>query len=895
MKGVVDENGYKLSMEDRKRGRLKRWEERQERSKMTREQLSEQQDEVEELRKRLDDESIPETDKLKDFMTFNDLPICERTKLGLERGNYKRMTPIQIESIPYALTGHDVLGAAKTGSGKTLAFLLPTLERLVLEKWEGEMGVGALILSPTRELALQIFKVLQVVGYKHTFSAALLTGGRDVEEEKKRMGNMAIIVATPGRLVHHLREGSTLSLDNVLVFVMDEADRLLDMGFREQLEEILNHMPPSRQTLLFSATQTSDVKMLAKMSLNNPKYVAAHAATSAPTPNRMCQNFMVIDLHRKLDALLAFIKRHPNDKIVVFANTCNQVKYMYLAFSKILKKLRVPSMCLTGKMKQFRREEVFLTYCRCKSAVLFCTDIAARGLDFPMIHYVIQYDCPDSAQTYIHRAGRTARAGARGVSILFLSPSETPMLSFLAHKNVPLREIAIRPHMLADTHELFVALVVQGLKYEAQKAFIAFLRSVYFAANKLVFDIRSIDTEKFARSLGLMVVPSMAELTSMQRSAKNLPWDVLNYANQREQKKMKQLAKEMRRKEEGAGSGEDDGDDSEEDAQNTMTRKERHLQASDMFRQLQAKQKFAGTSKLTSAFDDDEDILVKKPRADPEAEAKAKLARSVGVDINAKKIAFKDSDDDDSDAAPAETSARKAPTTGASASDSLTFDERMKGLSRNKIRHIVEAADLRIRDLGLSKRTVFTAGGADSDDSDAGEYDVDGDDGDAKGGRRPTDNELMEQKIAGLVRAKRSELSDASSSEDEADAQFMDEEERQAAYSRKLQMQLARNMGADKRDAKNVRKQRQLKREGRLEKAGDFADEDDGEDGVVLLGRGSDDESDDGEYHTGGIDSDDDDDDDNNDADSGAYDTDGDSIEEEEAPPATKKHRVGRN
>ncbi|EPY43187.1 ATP-dependent RNA helicase DDX10/DBP4 [Angomonas deanei] len=649
------------------KNRQKKWEERQERSKVTRDEIQKLISKRDALHMRLekkfessDANTVDDDNDEEKAHLFTELPLSQRTQMGLERGNYTKMTPIQRDSLFLSLADYDVLGAAKTGSGKTLCYVIPVLEKLLVEHWDAEMGLGALILSPTRELALQIFKVLQVVGYKHVFSAALLTGGRDVEEEKKRLRGISIIVGTPGRVLHHLQDTAEMVVDNLQLLVMDEADRLLDMGFRESLTNIIKYLPQQRQTLLFSATQTTDVDMLAQLSLRNPRYVTSQRISLQPTPSTLSHNFVVLELNRKLDALLMFLKKHPHDKVVIFFSTCNQVKYMYLAFSRILKKMRIPSMCLTSKMKQFRREEVFLTFCRCKSAALFCTDVAARGLDFPLVHWVIQYDCPESPQTYIHRAGRTARAGAKGATILFLTPTETPMLSYLANKNIPMREIAIKPSMLQNSQEIFVALVVQGLKYEAQKAFIAYLRSVYFAQNKHVFDIKSIDVEKFAKSLGLLVVPDMSDLQSMHRSAKNLPWSVVNYITAR--------------KKNGDVEGEEDGEGAKQNA-TPLTRKEKHLKASDMFRMMEQKQKFA-------------------PKDNP-----------LGLDV--------DSDDDDGDflkkvtKTPEESSAAKKDL-------ELTAEERISGLSKNKLKRFVENADLRVRDLGLTKvRRV-----ADSDDDE---------------------------------------------------------------------------------------------------------------------------------------------------------------------------------
>eukprot|EP00796_Vickermania_ingenoplastis_P008283 gene8283-5802_t len=691
-----------------------KWEERKERSKLSRQEIELLQLKRADLRRKLEEkEEDPDRantvgdDADLHFESFTDLPLSQRTAMGIERGHYKKMTPIQCDSLHLALAGFDVLGAAKTGSGKTLCFVIPVLEQLFLQHWSADMGVGAIILTPTRELALQIFKVMQLVGYKHVLSAALLTGGRDVEEEKKRLHAISIMIGTPGRILHHLEDNAELVLDNLQILCMDEADRLLDLGFRDTISNILKYLPTDRQTLLFSATQTTDVQMLAQVSLKNPKYVTSHSMSKAPTPSTLCQNFLVVNLERKLDALLVFLKKHPSDKIVIFASTCNQVKYMYLAFSKILKKMRIPSMCLTSKMKQFRREEVFMTFCRCKAAALFCTDVAARGLDFPLVHWVVQYDCPDSAQTYIHRVGRTARAGARGAAILFLTPRETPFLSYLAHKNVPMREIAFRPDVLQVSRDIFVALVVQGLKYEAQKAFIAYIRGVYFSSNKHVFDVKSIDLEAFARSLGLPAVPDMSDM-DFRRSAKNLPWDVVNYLTAKDEKR--------------AG----------------LTRKEKHLQASDLFRQQQQQRKYA--PKTDDSDGDEDDFLVKKVESTENS------------------------------------------------SGGLSAQERMAGLSKHKIRKYIETADLRVRDLGLSKRIVF-----DSDDDDSGKED------------RPAD----------ITVASLSSVTRGHTAEEGADATDSASE---THYADQLRDAVLRSKASDAERAKQLRRLRKLQKMGKVSK-----------------------------------------------------------------------------
>ena len=369
-----------------------------------------------------------------------------------------------------------------------------------------------------------------------------------------------------------------------------------------------------------------------------------------------------------------------------------------------MKKTKIPLMCLTGKMKQFRREEVFMTFCRCKSAVLFCTDLAARGLDFPMVHWVVQYDCPESPQTYIHRAGRSARAGARGVSLVFLTPRETPMLSYLHQKSIPLREVAVRPEMLIDTKQMFVALAIQGLKLDAQKACIGYLRSLHFASNKEVFDLSSVDTTKFAQSLGLNAVPDLSAVTT-GRSAKNLPWEVQNFMIE-----LKRQQEKKGEKMEPMVAGDDDEDDKEDNnnkkgAKEQKTRRERHLEASDMFATLQAAQRF--NVKKKSYFDDDEGTTT----------SAAGVSKD-GAAVNNKKKKFQDSSDDEQEEE-LFTKRRLDPLAKTKPEDDLvplTAEERLKGLSKHKQRRLVEAADLRVKDLNLNTRIKYDED--DEDDSD---------------------------------------------------------------------------------------------------------------------------------------------------------------------------------
>lgn len=256
--------------------------------------------------------------------------LSRETRTGLKGRKYVTPTAVQKEVLPPALGGRDVLCAAKTGSGKTLAFVIPVLEKLDKEKWSARVdGIGALILTPTRELALQIFEEVKSVGKKHRLSVGLLIGGsgrKTLEEEKARAGNLNILIATPGRLLQHMDETPYFDCGGLKILVLDEADRILDMGFRATLDAILENLPRERQTLLFSATQTKSVQDLARLNLSDPEYISIHADAVVPTPVKLQQAFVECPCYQKISVLWGFIKTHLKSKVLVFFSTCKQAR-----------------------------------------------------------------------------------------------------------------------------------------------------------------------------------------------------------------------------------------------------------------------------------------------------------------------------------------------------------------------------------------------------------------------------------------------------------------------------------------------------------------------------------------------------------------------------------------
>lgn len=433
------------------------------------------------------------------------------------------MTDIQRKAIPLALKGHDILGAAKTGSGKTLSFLIPVLENLYrLQHIGADAGLGALILSPTRELAIQIFDVLRKIGkHGHMFAAGLLIGGKSLEAERDALTRMNILVATPGRMLQHLSQTAAFSVDDLKMLVLDEADRILDMGFQRDVDAIVDYLPKERQTLLFSATQSKKVSDLARLSLQEPEYVSVHAEDKSATPKSLQQNYIVCPLEEKLDTLWSFIQASKKAKILCFFSSAKMVRFVFESFRHM--QPGIPLLHIHGRQKQGARLDTTAKFSAAKNSCLFSTDVAARGLDFPAVDFVIQVDCPDDVDTYIHRVGRTARYNREGRGVLFLAPSEEEgMLKQLEAKRVPVEVINVRQKKRQSIKEQLQNQCFQdpALKYLGQKAFVTYVKSVYLQKDKGVFKLKEYDLEAFATSLGLPGTPRikfMQDDTSKQK------------------------------------------------------------------------------------------------------------------------------------------------------------------------------------------------------------------------------------------------------------------------------------------------------------------------------------------------------------------------------------------
>ncbi|MGK3747210.1 MAG: ATP-dependent RNA helicase DDX10/DBP4 [Bacillariaceae sp.] len=467
-------------------------------------------------------------------VSFASQPLSQATLQGLENNTYTTMTAIQSGSIPHALAGRDILGAAKTGSGKTLAFLIPLLELLFRQRWTPHDGVGAIVLSPTRELAGQIFAVLRKIGQQHTFSLGLLMGGRhknkqnmdtnDFTREQQSIPTTNILICTPGRLLQHLEQTPYFNVDSLQMLVLDEADRILDMGFRDQLVKILDYLPQgtARQTLLYSATQTKDVKHLATLSINRKtvEYVGVHDDEAMTTPDRLKQAYVLVPVEHKLNCLYSFLKSHLKCKTIVFFATCSQVRHAWDLFCRLRPGLSV--LAIHGKLSQTKRLQVYDKFTTTPYSVMFATDVASRGLDFPNVDWVVQNDAPEDYDMYVHRVGRTARFQQDGQALLLLDPIEEE--SFI-QKNKQAKEKKLKTNLqkksINPTKTMLVTQRSASLVAEhntlyalAKKAFWSYVRSMSLLPKDGIWSdlqIRDFHLEEYAHSLGLPNIPGDLE------------------------------------------------------------------------------------------------------------------------------------------------------------------------------------------------------------------------------------------------------------------------------------------------------------------------------------------------------------------------------------------------
>ncbi|XP_030643391.1 ATP-dependent RNA helicase DDX18 [Chanos chanos] len=434
--------------------------------------------------------------------------VSENTLKGIKEMGFEHMTEIQHKSIRPLLEGRDVLAAAKTGSGKTLAFLIPSIELIYKLKFMPRNGTGVIILSPTRELAMQTYGVLKELMTHHVHTYGLIMGGSNRSAEAQKLANgVNILVATPGRLLDHLQNTPGFMYKNLQCLIIDEADRILEVGFEEELKQIIKLLPKKRQTMLFSATQTRKVEDLARISLKKePLYVGVDDNKEVATVDGLEQGYVVCPSEKRFLLLFTFLKKNRKKKLMVFFSSCMSVKFHY----ELLNYIDLPVMAIHGKQKQTKRTTTFFQFCNADSGILLCTDVAARGLDIPEVDWIVQYDPPDDPKEYIHRVGRTARGiNGRGHALLILRPEELGFLRFLKQAKVPLSEFEFSWSKISDIQSQLEKLIEKNyyLHKSAQEAYKSYVRAYDSHSLKQIYNVQTLDLPKVALSFGFKVPP----------------------------------------------------------------------------------------------------------------------------------------------------------------------------------------------------------------------------------------------------------------------------------------------------------------------------------------------------------------------------------------------------
>ena len=351
-------------------------------------------------------------------MKFSDLGLSDDILQAVSDAGYETPTPIQAKAIPYVLMNRDLLGCAQTGTGKTASFTLPMIDVLSHGRARARMP-RSLIIEPTRELAAQVAEQFEVYGKQHKFTLALLIGGVSFDEQNKALDKgVDVLIATPGRLLDHVDRGKVL-LNDVKILVIDEADRMLDMGFIPDVEKIVSHLPKIRQTLFFSATMPSEIRRLSKKFLMNPKEVSVDPPAS--TAETVEQNLVRVAPRGKRDVLRTLLNEEGVQNALVFCNRKRDVDAVF----KSMKQHGFNVGALHGDMDQYSRMEILTKFKAGETTLLVCSDVAARGLDIASVSHVFNFDVPTTAEDYVHRVGRTGRAGRKGRAISLVTSEDS--------------------------------------------------------------------------------------------------------------------------------------------------------------------------------------------------------------------------------------------------------------------------------------------------------------------------------------------------------------------------------------------------------------------------------------------------------------------------------------
>jgi len=446
----------------------------------------------------------------KSFTSLSSL-VSQSTLQGIEDMGFTTMTEIQAQTIPHLLEGRDLVGSAKTGSGKTLSFLIPAVELVYKLKFMPRNGTGIIIISPTRELSMQTFGVLRELLKHHYHTYGLIMGGANRNSEAQKLAKgINILVATPGRLLDHLQNTKDFLYKNLQCLIIDEADRILDVGFEEEMKKIVKLLPKKRQTMLFSATSTKKTEDLVAVALKKePVYIGVEEKTkdgSIATVAGLEQGYVACPSEKRFLLLFTFLKKNRNKKVMVFFSSCMSVKFHH----ELLNYIDLPVTCIHGKQKQTKRTTTFFQYCNADSGILLCTDVAARGLDIPDVDWIVQFDPPDDPKEYIHRVGRTARGeGGKGHALMILRPEELGFLRYLKQANVPLNEFEFSWSKVSNIQPQLEKLISKNyyLNLSAKEAYKAYVRAYESHSLKHIYNVQNLCLKSVGNSFGFVVPP----------------------------------------------------------------------------------------------------------------------------------------------------------------------------------------------------------------------------------------------------------------------------------------------------------------------------------------------------------------------------------------------------
>ena len=392
-------------------------------------------------------------------MNFSKLNLSSEMIQTLDSLGYASMTPIQADALPLILDGKDVIAQAKTGSGKTAAFGIGLLNKLDVKKFR----VQSLVLCPTRELADQVAKELRrIARFQHNIKILMLTGGESFGRQLGSLEHQAhIIVGTPGRVLKHLNKES-LELTNLEMLVFDEADRMLDMGFIEEIEAVLAFVPKERQTLLFSATYDDSILAISKRIQNDAISVKTHTQEE---PNKIVEEFYATS--NKEDTFVKILSQYKPENVIVFTNTKIGAKEL----AESLQKRNIDALAIHGDLEQYERNDVLVQFANKSCPILVATDVAARGLDIKELSMVVNFDIPHGSETYTHRIGRTGRAGAEGIAITLYDVYETEKADeYRSDKRNFLQESFLKGSSNFQLPPKNITLVIEGGKKDKLRA-----------------------------------------------------------------------------------------------------------------------------------------------------------------------------------------------------------------------------------------------------------------------------------------------------------------------------------------------------------------------------------------------------------------------------------------